>query len=305
MKFVDLYHEAILWTCYLENFLEPERFLSIYGLSVKDVLLFDCLGKFFPFKEFYVRGDCLDEPCAIKDLRLSRKALILPWIYRPKEFINTLSGKCLICPSAEMFALLDNKLMTKELFRSLEIPTSNWCFASKGIQMVEKPIQNSAGGLGIRLTNGDPQDGYYLEDYLPWYRSIGLQFFIYDEAEFICANEMLYSPHGERKFTFHSQINVEKDELPQTLMADCLNLSEYLLNKGYRGLINIDVLVGDEKHYLLEVNPRGSAFLPAFFAASAHGWTRFITHMKEETAEKGEILLLSFGRLKKVVRKLQ
>ena len=235
-----------------------------------------------------------------------------------------------------MFALLDNKLMTKELFRYLEIPTPNWCFASRGIQMVEKPIQNSAGGLGIRLTNGSPQDGSYLEDYLPGYRSIGLQFFVYDEAEFICANEMLYSPHGERKFTFHSQINVEKDELPQTLMDDCLNLSEYLLGKGYKGLINIDALMGDNGHCLLEVNPRGSAFMPAFFAASFLGWTRFITHMKHSCSvetqgtikfpphsplakggkgdfhikketldgEEKEIVLLDFGRSKKVVRRL-
>ncbi|MEW6416532.1 MAG: ATP-grasp domain-containing protein [Nitrospirota bacterium] len=303
MKFADLYQEAILWTCYLENFPEPERFLSIYGLGVKDVSLFDCLGRFFPFDEFYVRIDCPDA-WAINDLNKSKKSLILPWIYRPKEFVDTLSGQRLICPSAEMFALLDNKLKAKEILKSLEIPTPDWGFVNRGIQMVEKPIQNSAGGLGISLTNSNPRDGYYLEDYLIGYRSIGLQFFVYNEVEFLCANEMLYHEQGQGNFTFHSQINVCENELSPALMGDCFDLIRHLQGRGYRGLINIDALVGDNGHCLLEVNPRGSAFLPAFFAASAHGWIRFITHVKEETAEKGEILLLSFGRLKKVVRKL-
>ncbi len=303
MKFIDLYHEAILWTCYLENFQEPERFLSIYGLGVKDVLLFDCLGRFFPFDEFYIRIDCPDAR-AINDLNKSKKSLVLPWMYRPKGSIDTVSGKRIVCPPSEMFEFLDNKVEAKRLFKGMGIPTPNWSFMNDGKQMLEKPVQDSAGGLGIRLSFENPRDGFYLEEYLRGYRSIGLQFFVYDEAEFICANEMLYSPHGEREFTFHSQINVGKDELPQMLMADCLNLSEYLLDKGYRGLINIDALVGDEKHYLIEVNPRGSAFLPAFFAALSLGWTRFITHMETGATEREEIVLLNFGRSKKVVRKL-
>ncbi len=305
MKFADLYHEAILWTCYLENFSSSERFLNLYGLDKKDILLFDCLGKFFPFDEFFVRGECSGDPRGIENLHLSKKPLILPWIYRPKRSADTLCRKHILCPPSELFALLDDKVVTKQLFQGLGIPTPDWGFIHKRRVMVEKPIRNSAGGLGIRLTNDNARQGFFLEEYLEEYHSIALQFFVYEEAEFICANEMLYHGYGERKFTFHSQINVMEGELSTILIGDCVKVILYLRDKGYRGLVNIDALVGNEDHYLLEINPRGSAFLPAFFAASAHGWTRFITHMKEETAEKGEILLISFGNLKKVVRKLQ
>ena len=304
MKFAELYTEAILWTCYLENYPEPERFLNIYGLDDKERLLFDCLGRFFPFGEFYSRTDCYD-PRAINNLHISNKTLMLPWIYRPVSPLNALSGKHIICPSSEMFDLLDNKVEAKKLLIKLGIPTPEWAFVNKGVKMLEKPVSNSSCGLGIRFTNDNSRDGYYLEEYLPGCSSIGLQFFVYDEAEFICANEMLYHTHGERDFTYHSQINIGQNKLPQMLIADCFNLIEYLQGKGYRGLINIDALVGAGTHYLLEINPRGSAFLPIFFAASSVGWTSFMTHMKKGGMEKDEITLLDFGRLKKVVKKIQ
>lgn len=304
MKFAELYAEAILWTCYLENYPDPAKFLNVYGLDNNERLLFDCMGRFFPFDEFYSRIDCYD-PRAINDLHISNKILILPWIYRHVTSLNVLSGKQIICPSSEMFDLLDNKVEAKKLLRKLGIPTPEWAFVNKGVRMLEKPVCNSSLGLGIGFTNDNPRDGYYLEEYLPGCSSIGLQFFVYDEAEFICANEMLYHTHGEKGFTFHSQINVGQDKLSQTLIGDCFNLIEYLQGKGYRGLINIDALVGDGTHHILEINPRGSAFLPVFFAASSVGWTSFITHMKVGGMEKDEITLLDFGRFKKVVKKIQ
>jgi hypothetical protein len=304
VKFAELYTEAILWTCWLENYPDPARFLNIYGLEDHERLLFDCMGRFFPFDEFYSRIDCND-PRAINDLRVSKKTLILPWIYRPVTSLKVQYGKHIICPTSEMFDLLDNKVETKRLFKKLGIPTPEWTFNKKGVTMLEKPVCNSSLGLGIRLTDDNPRDGYYLEESLPSCSSFGLQFFVYDEAEFICATEMLYHSHGEKNFTFHSQTNVKQDKLPQTLVADCFKVIEYLQDKGYRGLINIDALVDDGTHHLLEINPRGSAFLPVFFAASAIGWTNFITHMKDGSSENEEITLLDFGRLKKIIRKIQ
>lgn len=302
MKFADLYSGAILWTCWLENYPNQSVFLNVYGLNEDERLLFDSLGRFFPFNEFYCRIGC-DNVRAIDDLRLSAKNYILPWIYRPVSSQNSLLKKNIICPSPDMFDSLDNKVEAKKLMRKLGIPTPEWAFVSKGTIMLEKPIQNSSLGLGIRLTYDDARKDYYLEEYLPGRRSIGLQFFVYDEIEFICANEMLYHAGEERGFTFHSQINTGEDKLPKLLLADCLKLIEYLQGNGYRGLINIDALAGEESHYFLEINPRGSAFLPVFFAASSAGWTEFITHMKEGNAESGEMVLLDFGRLKKVVRR--
>lgn len=304
MKFIDLYHEAVLWACYLENFPDPERFLGIYRLGEKDRLLFDCLGKFFPFDEFYIRGECFDDTRAINDLRLSKKSFLLPWIYRPKGSVDMLCGKQLLCPSADLFILLDNKLEAKNLLNKLRIPTPDWSFINKGELMVEKPMRNSAGGLGIQLTPNNAQEGFFLEKYIQGYKSFGLQFFVCDEIEFVCANEMLYHTAGGQKFTFHSQVNIGKYELPQTLITDCFNCIEYLKGRDYKGLINIDTLIGERGHYLLEINPRGSAFLPAFFAASALGWTNFITYTKKEIPEQDEVVLLDFGKSRKVIKKL-
>lgn len=304
MKFADLYHDAIFWTCYLENYPDPERFLKIYGLTKHERVMFDHLGKFFPFEEFYVRGDCLEIPRAVNDLSMSKKSLILPWIYRPTLPAETLQGKRLICPSNELFTFLDNKIEVKKLLEKLGFPTPKWSFFNKGEKMLEKPIQNSAGGLGITLTANNSRDGYFLEDYIQGHRSIGMQFFVYDEVEFICANEMLFHSNGKDEFTFHAQKNMQRMEIPDAVIEDCFKLLEYLLSIGYKGFIGIDVLI-EEGHFMLEINPRGIAFLPVFFAASAFGWKHFITYMKEQSIEQGEIILLDFGRTKKVVRKLQ
>jgi len=304
MKFADLCHEAVLWTCYLENFPAPERFLNIYSLTKREITLFDNLGKFFPFDEFYTRDGCCNTGRGIKELSSSRKRLILPWIYWPKGHRDILSGKTLIHPPSEMFTILDNKIEAKNIFTKLGIPTPKWSFISNGRRMLEKPIQNSAGGLNISLTNSNPKGGYFLEEYIPGHRSIGLQFFVYDEVELLCADEMLFHSDGQQTFTFHAQKNIQQDELPDGLIESCLKLGEYLSGKGYKGLFGIDALIGDGGHYLLEINPRGIAFLPAFFAASALGWTSFETYMSKSNTEQGEFVLLDFGSRKKVIRQL-
>lgn len=304
MKFADLYSEAIIWTCYLENFPCPERYLNIYGLSINERLMFDQLGGLSPFDEFYVRCPGREIARGISDLGLSKKSLILPWIYWPKGHLDTLQGKHVIAPSAEMFNRFDNKVETKKLFERLGIPTPMWSFSNNVTQMVEKPIQDSAGGLGISLTSLNPRDGYFLEEYASGYKSIGIQFFIYDEAEFICADEMLFNSDGTDAFTFHAQRNVEIDELPEKLIDNCLKLIEYISDKGYKGFIGIDVLVREENYYFLEINPRGIAFLPAYFAASARGWKRFKAYTEKKTPGDNALILLDFGKLKKVVERL-
>lgn len=304
MKFTDLYQKAILWTCYLENCREAENYLNISGLDKNDRLLFDHLGKFFPFDEYYVRGSQNNMPRMIDDLNRSEKSLILPWEYWPNSSIDTLHGKQIICPSAEIFAFLDNKIETKKIFRKLDIPTPEWSLARNGKEMLEKPIKNSAGGLGIKLTVDNPGDGCFLEDYIAGYQSFGLQFFVYDEVEFICANEMMFHLNGKQMFTFHAQKNIPLNELSPELIEECMNLGYYLHEMGYKGLLGVDVLVSDSGHYLLEINPRGIAFLPAFFAGSAHGWTSFMTYMNKGDLKQNEIVLLDFGKSKKVVKEL-
>jgi len=304
MNFSDLYGEAILWTCYHENYSLRYRMLNLYGIDNNDITVFDHLGKFFPFDEFYVRGAKPDMQNAIDDLTLSKKSLILPWMYRSTRPHETVKGKRIICPSYEMFSLLDNKIATKKVFGELGLPTPEWSFLNKGRIMLEKPIQNSGGGRGIRLTSEGPGTDCFVEEYIPDCRSIGMQFFIFDEVDYLCADEMIYEYREQRTFTFHAQSNVQKDELPKALIEECFTLCTYLMGLGYRGLVGIDALVGEGKHYFLEVNPRGIAFLPAFFSGSSMGWTRFTTYMKDGALEKEEIILLDFGRKKKVLRKL-
>jgi hypothetical protein len=303
MRLADLYHEAIVWTCYLENFPDPERFLSIYGLSERDRLSFDCLGRFFPFNEFYARERCVDDRHTVYDLRVSNKPFLLPWIYKPTGTIDTISGKYVICPPEQLFTLLDSKLETKMLFKRLGFLTPEQTVPRGDVCMVEKPVCNSAGGLGIQLTGKSAREGFFLEEYIEGCQSFGLHFFVYDEVELICADEMLYYGESDQRFMFSAQVNVGKDELPQTLVADCFRCVDYLKGMGYRGFLNIDALSGERGHYLLEVNPRGGAFLPAFFAATSAGWTHFITGMRQGRPEKDELVLLDFGESKKVVKK--
>ncbi len=305
MKFSDLYGEAILWTCYHENFPFIYRILESYRIDKNYIPVFDRLGRFFPFDEFYVRGAKPDIRNAICDLTLSRKALLLPWMYRSTRPDETLKGKLLICPSYEMSRLLYNKIATKAIFGKLGLPVPQWSFPDKGRTMLEKPIKNSGGGIGIRLTSEGPAAGCFLEEYIPGCRSIGMQFFIFDEVDYLCADEMIYECGEQPTFRFHAQSNVQKDELPEALIEECLTLCTYLMGLGYRGLVGIDALVGEGKHYFLEVNPRGIAFLPAFFAGSSMGWTHFITYMKDGAVDENEFVLLDFGRKKKVLRKLQ
>lgn len=304
MKFIDLYQEAIFWTCYLENCPEPERYLNIYGLNRDDLFLFDNLGIFFPFHEFYVRRSDNNTPRMIDNLDSSKKNLILPWMYWPMGSKDTYGGKQIICPPAEIFTLLDNKIETKKIFMKLGIPTPGWSLAKNGKEMLEKPIQNSAGGLGIKLTVDNPGEGCFLEDYIADHQSIGLQFFVYDEVEFICANEMMFHLNGKQMFTFHAQKNIPLKELPPKLTEECMDLGSYLMDMGYKGFWGVDALVGHDGHYLLEINPRGIAFLPAFFAASAHGWTNFITYMNKGDVNQQEIVLVDFGKSRKVVKVL-
>jgi len=303
MKFSDLYGEAILWTCY-ENSSLGYRILNSCGIDNNDITVFEHLGKFFPFEEFYVRGAKPDMLNAIGDLALSTKSLVLPWMYRSTRPNETLKGKLLICPSYEMSSLLYNKIATKKVFGELGLPIPEWGFLNKGRMMLEKPIRNSGGGEGIRLTSEGPNADCFLEEYIPGCRSIGMQFFIFDEVDYLCADEMSYEYGEQPTFTFHAQSNVQKDELPRALIEDCFTLCTYLMGLGYRGLVGIDALVGEGKHYFLEINPRGIAFLPAFFAGSSMGWTHFSTYMKDGALEKEEIILLDFGRKKKVLRKL-
>lgn len=304
MKFSDFYHEAVMWTCYLENCPKPERYLNIYDLNRDDLPLFDHLGKFFPFDEFYVREAESNELHMIDDIDLSKKNLILPWMYWPKGTKNMYWGKQIICPPVEIFTLLDNKIETKKIFRKLGIPTPEWSLSKNGKKMLEKPIRNSAGGLGIKLTDDNPGDGCFLEDYIAGYKSFGLQLFIYDEVEFICADEMIFHLDGKQMFTFYAQKNIPLEELPPALTEECKNLGNYLMDTEYKGFLGVDALVGHDTHYLLEINPRGIAFLPAFFAASACGWTNFITYMNKEDLNQQEIVLLDFGKSKKVVKEL-
>jgi len=142
------------------------------------------------------------------------------------------------------------------------------------------------------------------EEYIEGCQSFGLHFFVYDEVEFICADEMLYHGENDQRFIFSAQVNVGKDALPQTLLDDCFKCIDYLRGMGYRGFSNIDVLSGERGHYLLEINPRGGAFLPAFFAATSAGWTDFITRVRQGGTEKDELVLLDLGTSKKVVKKL-
>lgn len=303
MNFHELCKEAVVWTCYLENFPRPERYLNIYGLNRGALLLFDYLGRFFPFEEFYARKASGSTSREVNDLNLTNKPYVLPWIYWPNDDKDILCGKRIICPSIKMFTLLDNKIETKSIFKKLGIKTPEWSFVNNGKKMLEKPISDSAGGLGISLAANNPRDGYFLEDYIPEHKSIGLQFFIFDEAELVCVNEMIFHSGEDDAFTFHAQRNIPKDEMPEALLRDCFKLSDYLQGKGYRGLLGMDALIGNDGHYLLEINPRGIAFLPAFFAASAAGWKSFITHMKKGDLGKDEILLLDFGHSKKIVKK--
>jgi hypothetical protein len=303
MKFSDLYGEAILWTCY-ENSSLGYRILNSYGIDNNYITVFDHLGKFFPFDEFYVRGAKPDVRNAIVDLTLSKKSLVLPWMYRSTRPNETLKEKLLICPPYEMFSLLYNKISTKKVFGELGLPIPEWSFLSEERVMLEKPIQNSGGGEGIRLTSEGPGADCFLEEYIPGCRSIGIQFFIFDEVDYLCADEMIYEYGEQPTFKFHAQRNVQKDELPRALIEECFTLCTYFMELGYRGLIGIDALVGEGKHYFLEVNPRGIAFLPAFFAGSSMGWTHFITYMKDGATEEDEFILLDFGGKKKVLRKL-
>lgn len=304
MKFSDFYREAVIWTCYLENCPKPERYLNIYNLNQEDLPLFDHLGQFFPFDEFYVRDPESNVLNIIDALDSSKKNLILPWMYWPKGAKDMYGGKTIICPPADIFALLDNKIETKIIFRKLGISTPAWSLSKNGKEMLEKPIQNSAGGLGIKLTADNPGDGCFLEDYIPNHQSIGLQFFIYDEVEFVCANEMMFHLNGKQMFTFFAQKNIQQKKLPPKLIEECLNLGNYLMGMGYRGFLGVDALVEHKGYYLLEINPRGIAFLPAFFAASARGWTNFITYMNKGGFNQQEIVLLDFGKSKKVIRQL-
>jgi hypothetical protein len=304
VKLSDFYHEAILWTCYLENFPDPERYLNIYNLSMNDRLMFEHLGNFFPFDEFYAQCPENGRAGGMSSLTLSKKLFILPWIYWPRTSSDSLCGKQIISPSARLFTWLDNKIEAKKLFEKLGIPTPAWGFSSNGTPMLEKPIQNSAGGLGIRLTPSEPQAGCFLETWLPGYQSIGIQLFVYDEVEFVCADQMLFDYGDAVTFTFHGQRNVMINELAATLIEDCFRLGGHLQREGYRGFVGLDALVKGEHYYLIEINPRGIAFLPAYFAATARGWNSFETYSKRETLEKDEMLLLDFGSSRKVVRKL-
>jgi hypothetical protein len=304
MKLSDFYHEAILWMCYLENFPKPERYLNIYNLSMNDRLMFERLGYFFPFDEFYAQCSGGERADGIRSLTLSKKSFILPWIYWPRGSSDSLCGKQIISPSAEMFTLLDNKVETKKIFLMLGLPTPKWSFVRNGKKMLEKPIENSAGGLGLSLTENNPGAGFFLEEYIPGYRSIGLQFFVYKEVEFICADEMLFHSKEQETFCFHAQENVQQDRLPASLMEGCYKLAEYASSSGYKGFLGIDALVGNDGYFLLEVNPRGIAFLPAYFAASSRGWTDFRTYMREGNGAGDEVVLLDFGERKKVIRRI-
>jgi hypothetical protein len=304
MKLSDFYHEAILWTCYLENYPDPERYLNIYNLSMNDRPMFEHLGAFFPFDEYYAQCPGIGPTDGIGSLTLSKKSFILPWIYWPKTSSDSLCGKQIISPSAEMFTLLDNKVETKKMFAMLGLPTPRWSFVRNGQRMLEKPIENSAGGLGLSLTENSPGAGCFLEEYIPGCQSIGLQFFVYKEVEFICADEMLFHSEEQETFCFHGQKNVRQDELPELLMEGCHKLGEYLSDSGYKGFLGVDALVGNDGYFFLEVNPRGIAFLPAYFAASSHGWTDFRTYMRDGSEVSDEVVLLDFGARKKVIKRI-
>jgi hypothetical protein len=307
MKFEELYQEAVLWTCYLENYLRPERYLSLFwrGMSEKHLPRFDHLGKFFPFDEFYVRDAGGDDPRSVTNLRSLRKKLILPWIYRPRGERDHLLGKRVIAPSAGLFLRLDDKVQAKNLFHRLGVQTPRWGFSLIGDQVLEKPIRDSAGGVAIHFTRGKiARDGFFLEEYLPGCASLGLQFFIHDQTELICADQMLYAQGETPEFVFSGQRNISREALPVSLAEDGFRIVEYLKQLGYQGLVGLDVLVGENGHFFLEINPRGIAFLPAHFAAVSRGWTAFMTCQIEGEADPQDLILLEFGRCKKVVRRL-
>jgi hypothetical protein len=304
MKLADLYKTALLWSCYLENFPRPERYLDIYKLTMQQRLLFDSLGQFFPFDEYYIRAAREASHRGLTDLRQSDKSLIVPWIYWPLNQVDRLHDKEVIAPSLAMFQMLDDKLATKRLFQILDLPTPKWGNMDMHPPMVEKPIRDSAGGLGIRLTKGSPRDGCFLEEYMPGFQSVGIQYFAYGDPDFICADEMLFDGVPDRMFTFHAQRNVLKEELPAALLLDCDKLVACLIEKGYRGFIGIDVLVREDRYCFLEINPRGIAFLPAFFAASAQGWKHFKSYTRAPSSRQEIIVLLDFGSQHRVVERL-
>jgi len=302
MKFQDLYDQAVAWSCYLENFPDPGRYLGLYGLSDQDATRFDCLGRFFPFRHYYARPDDCAGPRVVHDLGACNERFVLPWIYWPTGSNDFIHGKSIIAPPAAIFNFLDNKVNAKRLFQSLKIPTPSWGCLREGMPMVEKPIENSAGGIGIRLTSQAAREGYFLERYLPGYRSIGVQLFVLEATEFICADLMLIDDSQGPSFTFHSQRNMSEEELPPALIEDLYRLGNHLKREGYRGFLGVDALVSDDDYHVLEVNPRGIAFLPGFFAARALGWKEFETRTTREPPEEDEIVLLDFGIRKKVIK---
>jgi predicted ATP-grasp superfamily ATP-dependent carboligase len=225
-------------------------------------------------------------------------------MYRPQGPRDVKCGKELLVPPVALFLLLDDKVETKALFRTLGLATPRSHLRSSGHLMVEKPVRDSAGGIGMRLTKEDARAGHFLEEFIPGCQSIGMQYFLLEQSEFICANEMLFE--GETTtFTFYAQRHVPRNQLPPALINECFRLCDYLLDRGYRGLLGIDALVRGTEHYLIEVNPRGIAFLPAFFAAQSLGWSSFITYMNADEPSDGEVVLLDFGRRRKVVRSLR
>lgn len=304
MKLSDFYRTAILWTCYLENYQRPERYLNLFGLGLPERLMFDRLGQFFPFDEYYDRGGSADRRRGLVDLEHSPRSRVIPWMYRPLGANDRIAGKDIVAPSLEIFLELDNKIEAKKLFEKLNLPTPRWGYNPGRTLMVEKPIRDSAAGLGVRLTREPAREGCFLEEYMPGCRSIGIQYFIYNEPEFICADEMLLGNTSENAFTFHTQKNVVRDEIPDSLQNDCDTLGAVLAGKGYRGFVGFDVLLNGQSYYFLEVNPRGIAFLPAYFAATARGWMRFQTYTRAPSPGGETIILLDFGAQHKVVERL-
>ena len=229
----------------------------------------------------------------------------MPWIYWPRGARDSLRDKRIIAPSAELFLQLDDKVQTKNLFNRLGVQTPRWGFSLKGENVLEKPIRDSGGGLAIHFTKEKTaRQGFFLEEYLPGCISLGLQFFIHDQTEFICADQMLYSQGETPEFAFRGQRNIPWEALPVSLLEDCFRVVEFLRKLGYQGLVGLDVLVGEKGHFILEINPRGIAFLPAFFAALTRGWTSFMTCQIEGEADPQDLVLLEFGRFKKVVKRL-
>lgn len=102
-------------------------------------------------------------------------------------------------------------MQTKKLFNRLGVQTPRWGFSLRGEKVLEKSIQDSGGGLGIHFTEEKTaRPGFFLEEYLPGYLSLGLQFFIYDRTEFICADQLLYSQGETPEFAFRGQRNIPR-----------------------------------------------------------------------------------------------